>query len=662
MKKNLLPFLMVLLANFAFAQSPRVVLYEEFTGENCGPCAAANPTLNALLAANPTSTIISLKFEVPIPSSAGPNSIYGANTADVSTRTSFYSVPFAPYGRLDGFEQVDASGQGNDGHVSFLTQPVITSRSAVTSPFTLNLSHSMNASFDTATVTAVITASQAYTAFGALKFRLALIEKEIHLAVPTGSNGEKDFFSTMRKMVPDANGTLITGTWTNTQTQTLTFKVPVPSYVYDLSQIGFVGFIQDDGSNSPSTYSVQQAAYSAPIPVPSTFLDGAVANATVAPSSLCSTNVTPIMNLTNNTTNTITSAVLSYSINGGTAVTQSWTGTLANGASTTVTFPSATVPVGSVSIVGNIVSLNGTGVDYNKTNNMTTPVEFTIIPTTTVGTNINENFESSAVGADAPANAVQINPYGAGSSVYVVDKSVNSSVTQNIGGFGLSAKSFRWRLPDFNNGDALSLVFEKINLTGKTNSGLTFSRAYARWDANSSDVLTIKVSTNCGATYTTVYTKSSSALATGANLSGAYYYPQPAEWAKEVVDLKAYDNAPELLINFEVTTGSGNNLYIDDVNVDAGLAPNGIEHTSLTNSTIDVYPNPATTKLNLNFGSNTVNNGVCTIMNSIGQVVLIQQISSTNNSSINISELNAGNYIVTIKTDKEVFTNKFIKE
>lgn len=67
--KHLYLYCAILLTGWTFAQTPRLVLYEEFTGENCPPCASINPALNALLAL-PTNTpkVQSIKWQVPIPS------------------------------------------------------------------------------------------------------------------------------------------------------------------------------------------------------------------------------------------------------------------------------------------------------------------------------------------------------------------------------------------------------------------------------------------------------------------------------------------------------------------------------------------------------------------------------------------------------------------
>ena len=654
MKKITLSFLAIALSSMAFAQSPRMQLFEEFTGENCGPCAASNPTLNTLLATN-TSSMISLKYDSPIPSSAGPNSIYGKNMTDVDNRITYYSVPFAPYGRQDGYQIPDPNNQSN-GHVAFLTQSVITARTTATSPFTLAISHSFKPAFDSAIVTVVITASQAYSSNN-LKFRLAMAEKTINLVAPTGSNGEKDFYNTMRKMIPDYNGTALTGSWTNGQTQTLTFRTAIPNYIYDFSQIEFVGFIQDDATLSTSTYNIQQAGMSSPIALPSTLVDGGITNNTVAPTNLCATSVVPTFTFKNNGATAITSATIAYSINGGAPVTQNWTGNLASNATTTITFPAATLSPGSVTIVGSIVSVNGgatsnyaTTGDYNGTNNISDAVTFSVVPVSTVGSSLSEGFESVTlytIGAPIP-NAVQVNPNT--DPMYVVDKNVTTGVTQNLGGFGNSTKAMRWKFPYFNSGDAAAVVFEKINLSGKSSVGMTFSYAYARFDANSSDALNIKVSTDCGNSWTTVWSKAGSTLMTGADNNSTFFYPAVTDWAGAFVNLTAYNNAPEIMVMFEGVQGAGNNLYVDDINLNANVTT-GVADVTEKVSFFNIFPNPASNNATLNFQlKNESENTSIVISDIAGKVISSQNIGKigVSNQSINLNteSLNSGLYFV----------------
>src|ERR1043165_1608297 len=90
MKKILLSFGIIATCSIAVAQSPRLALYEEFTGENCGPCAATNPGLDALLknAVN-ANKIVAIKWQVPIPSAPSATwSLYQTNITEINWRYS----------------------------------------------------------------------------------------------------------------------------------------------------------------------------------------------------------------------------------------------------------------------------------------------------------------------------------------------------------------------------------------------------------------------------------------------------------------------------------------------------------------------------------------------------------------------------------------------
>src|SRR5687767_8542745 len=104
MKKTLLTTLALGTLLAVTAQTQRLEIYEEFTGENCGPCAGTNPGLTTLIGNNqtPTRKIVMLRYQCAIPSAPGAGSLYQDNTTDVNARQTYYSVPFAPYARLDG--------------------------------------------------------------------------------------------------------------------------------------------------------------------------------------------------------------------------------------------------------------------------------------------------------------------------------------------------------------------------------------------------------------------------------------------------------------------------------------------------------------------------------------------------------------------------------
>jgi hypothetical protein len=100
----------------------------------------------------------------------------------------------------------------------------------------------------------------------------------------------------------------------------LSFKGAAPAYLANLNEVSIVAFIQDNQGKS-----VLNAAKTTP-QVISGLPDLGVTGFTAATAGLCNGSTTPTMTIKNEGSLAITSAVVGYSINGGTPVTQprSW--------------------------------------------------------------------------------------------------------------------------------------------------------------------------------------------------------------------------------------------------------------------------------------------------------------------------------------------------
>jgi PKD repeat protein len=102
--------------------------------------------------------------------------------------------------------------------------------------------------------------------------------------------------------------------------------------------------------------------------------------------TLCQTTFAPVVTIKNLGNQTITNAIISYNINGGTNSTFNWTGSLATNQSTQVTLPSITATAGSVTLNVSVSSPNG-GLDQNSSNNSASST-FTVIQGSSVSLNL----------------------------------------------------------------------------------------------------------------------------------------------------------------------------------------------------------------------------------------------------------------------------------
>lgn len=226
-----------MIALTSFAQTQRTVLLEEFSQASCPQCAAANPTFNKFVANN-ASKLVSIKYQTSWP---GVDPMNAQNKGDVATRVTYYSVSSTPMVSNDGKPtEVPAS----------ITQTKVDNEYSLAAPFKLDILHQVDTTTDSILITCNITAAQDFTTKGPLYFRLALVEKVIKFSKALGDNGEKEFFSVMRKMVPSAAGTSLALSWTKEHSESIVYKIAIPSYIYDKSQLSLVGFLQTDNNKA----------------------------------------------------------------------------------------------------------------------------------------------------------------------------------------------------------------------------------------------------------------------------------------------------------------------------------------------------------------------------------------------------------------------------
>lgn len=112
----------------------------------------------------------------------------------------------------------------------------------------------------------------------------------------------------------------------------------------------------------------------------------------------------------------------------------------------------------------------------------------------------------------------------------------------------------------------------RLNFAGYSSAQLTFDVAYAPYDASYFDGLEVLVSSDCGATYTSVYSKSGTTLATVAATT-AIFVPTNTQWRTETIDLSSYIGQANVTLAFRNLAGYGNAVYVDNINITGVAAP-----------------------------------------------------------------------------------------
>ncbi len=645
MKKNLLALGILIAGLTATAQTPRLSLYEEFTGETCPPCASTNPGLNVKLKAN-ASKIVAIKWQVPIPSAPSNTwSLYQTNKAEIDWRYRSLAnggygytpgISSAPSSKIDGREATVFGA--SSGHPANLNNNVINSAQSNTAAFSISANREWDATCSSINVTVNIQATAGFTATGNLVFRLVMVEEHIEFATQPGTNGEKIFEDAAIASFPTLQaGTPMASTWVNGQTQTFTLNCPLPSYVRKKEEVAFVGFIQDDGN--------QRVAQAVRVSKSLLTNDAVAIDAKVAPA--CSSTIAPVVTVKNNGLNAITALTITPYADALVGNTTAWTGNLAPGATTTISLNSITTSttIGAHTFSFNISALSSAD---NNTNNNKAKVSY-VVANSYTGTPVAEGF---VAGAFPPVKFTSVNSDGA----------IGWSRVTSTGGYQASNNAAKYDF--FNNtniGDVDELYLPPIDLNGTSDPDFSFDWSYAQRTSTSDDKLEVFISSDCGANWTSIFSASGAALMTSAEVASAYLPSDVGEWMSETKVLPGF-NKSNILVKFVVTNDNGNNLYIDNINLSQSK-PVGINKVTADGVSFNVYPNPSNGLTTVGVNSPMAAKAKVSVLNTIGQVVYEQNAELTvggNLLQMDVKNLPSGIYTISIESNKNISVKKLV--
>ncbi len=322
MKKFTIALLLLVATAIVYGQSPRMVIHEEFTSSTCGPCASANPTFHTWMVQHPDIyTSIFWHCNWPSP---GNDPMYLANTVDNGSRISYYAVNSIPWAFVDG-NVYGGIGSG-------LSWSVIQNRSTVPSPFEVHMQHQLNATQDSIQVTMLLKCTQAVTA--AMVAHNVVIEKYVHFTTAPGTNGEKDFYNVMKKMLPDKDGTNLPASYAAGDYSVMQYSWKLAN-VYDNNQLAAISFVQNK-----STKEIYQAGNSATTAITMPYTnDVEMMQVSNYSTTNCSGKISPVVQIRNNGNATMTSLEIKYQVNNEPVSTYTWSGSLATLKKATVTLP-----------------------------------------------------------------------------------------------------------------------------------------------------------------------------------------------------------------------------------------------------------------------------------------------------------------------------------
>ena len=191
----------------------------------------------------------------------------------------------------------------------------------------------------------------------------------------------------------------------------------------------------------------------------------------------------------------------------------------------------------------------------NGSNTMTKTAYITVSGTTVLP--LTEGFQATFV----PSGWMLNNP----------DADNTWTQTTTAGGFGTSTTSIV--MDNYSPATSVAgrideIMTPKYSFAGISTATLKFDVAYARYNTTYRDSLRVLVSTDCGTTWVSVYSKGAfTTLQTAPDNATSAFVPTAAQWRTETVSLTPYVGLANVMVKFQNYSGWGQLLYLDNINI-----------------------------------------------------------------------------------------------
>jgi hypothetical protein len=632
MKKQLPIILLLSFFTAALSgQVERMVLIEEFTNASCAPCAGQNPAFNQLLSQNEDG-VISIKYQTEFP---GFDPYNQQNPDEVATRRSLYQVTGVPTASIDGVVPgnnygggglstwIDPQGNGYDGGPYGYNQAVLDYAETVPTTIGVDVSAEVPNFDEIGTVEVQITNADTVAFTDNSRIFVVLVERENQWPEPPGTTNEAEFFNVMRKMYPNANG-IDLGTIPADTTVTVEVDVMLPDYLYNLSELSFIAFVQNQTDRS-----IYNADMTERLPVPAVYPNIAFTqNSSAAEGGLCDRIFTGEIEVSNLGSTPISEFDLLLNNNGSNVATQTITDTLEASASSVISFDPIELEGGLSNFTFSIDNVNGA--NAVRIVNALGTVSETISAQSaeqTDETEISYSLESDPPNTTAPAGLILDNP---GSFMQVVSRNSFQNPPGAVGGYGNSEQSlfinfYQWNPQSVGSNRGDVILAREFTLNPNASELLiTFDRAHAQYnnpndpnDPNSNDGLEGYISYDCGENWTRVYAKGGSDLSTTSPI-GPLYVPSANQWATDSISIEVEPGETTALFKFEAVSGWGNSLYLDNIKAEGAEIVSSVDPV-IFDTQPTVYPNPSVGQSTLQFEVSERQRMNITLYNAMGQ-------------------------------------------
>ncbi len=483
-----------------------------------------------------------------------------------------------------------------------------------TTPFTVSLHQQLTKGLDSLQVFCTITANKAFSASNTLKIQIAL-EEDRFLLLP--SNNLNRVHARIRTRLTTKN---LPVQWADQEKYALDFSMPIPRNLVNKGRLFMRASLWSSDQDTLLLSTTKM------IEVPYDLIAEGIQGLELMN---CGNDVEPVLIFKNAGVIPLTSCTLSYKFDQNKSQTIHWTGELKPGHSTIVNLPATTLSKGKHRFQFSLSDPNGEK-EFVLDNNSYKIAGFYMVES--IAAPFNLNFQSSSRNdRNTPFILHNTNP-----------NELKWSFKNSISSFGKASKSLSLNLLHTSPGVQNELILPIKNLDQLNRPQLRFNYAYFQQNHGNEDQLEVMISTDCGTTWRSIWSKQGSNLAT-AFPAAQFKTPGRKDWKNIRFDLFEVAKQSEMLLKFVLTSDAGNAFFLDDINISSD--------TSAIQTELVLAPNPCN-----GIAQFTINNAfneeyTLKVLNTAGQIVFVELIDVSSNTftdTINLLHLPSGVYPVAL--------------
>ena len=209
-------------------------------------------------------------------------------------------------------------------------------------------------------------------------------------------------------------------------------------------------------------------------------------------------------------------------------------------------------------------------------------------------------------------------------------------------------------------------ILPAMNLSNVTGTTMTFDLAFAYLSTTTSnaDKLSVYYSVDCGKSWTSRKTIQGTSFPTTTGAVTFNFTPVSTQWRTETVNFSALSisSQPNVRFRFEFTHDSGNNIYLDNININGNVT--GIDEVNADNSNVTIYPNPSSSSTYVDFTTVTSGNVKIEVMDASGRLIetFKSDMPAGDHQYQMNNDLEKGVYLVRLSFGQNAVTKKVVIE